>query len=385
MSNKSSLMKVVVPLVILLAGFALTVIIIKSRKPPAKEPAKVAGVLVNVISAKATDYTVYISGTGTVSPGKSVSFMPQVSGRIIWTSPSFAEGGFFAKGEPILRIDPTDYELAVDQAASKLAQAEVDLETARSKARIAREEWDLVSGGKGEPNPLVLYEPQLKSAEAALDSARASLMQAELNLERTEVLAPFACRISAKDAEQGQSVSTSTKLATIAGTEAAEVAVAMDYDSLKWFKSYRPDGAEATVSMSVGGAEHSWDGVVLRTGGHIDETSRTIDVYIGVKDPYNLKAAKQRPALPNGTFVRASINAGTIKNAIVLPREAVRDNSTLWIASEGDALSIRKVEIAFETRDEAVVTSGLSPGERVVITKISGAADGLKLRINSGG
>lgn len=383
MSNNSGFMKVIVPILILLVGAALLVAMVMSRKPPAKEPAKVSGVLVNVINVNTTAYSVRITGTGTVRPQRSVSLVPQVSGKIVWTSPSYEEGGFFAKGDTILRIDPTDYELAVDQAQSKLAQAEVDLETAKSKARIARQEWELVSGGKGEPNPLVLYEPQLKSAEAALASANASLMQAELNLQRTEVTAPFACRISTKDAEKGQSVGTSTKLATIAGTEGAEVAIALDYDSLKWFKNYRPDGAKATVSMSVGGTEHSWNAEVLRTGGQIDESTRTIDVYVGVKDPYNLQGSKSRPALPNGTFVRASIDAGTIKDAIVLPREAIHDNSTVWIAGDGDLLVIKTVEVAFETRDEAVVSSGLTQGERVITTKISGAADGLKLRIES--
>ena len=384
MSNNSGFMKVVVPILILLIGAAIVAAMIISKKPPAKEPAKVSGVLVNVISANTTTYTVQITGTGTVRPQRSVSLVPQVSGKIVWTSPSYVEGGFFAKGDAILRIDPTDYELAVDQAQSKLAQAEVDLETAKSKARIARQEWELISGGKGEPNPLVLYEPQLKSAEAALASANASLMQAELNLQRTEVTAPFACRISSKEAEKGQSVNTASKLATIAGTEGAEVAVALDYDNLKWFKSYRPEGAKASVSMSVGGTEHAWDAEVLRTGGQIDEGTRTIDVYVGVKDPYNLLGTKSRPALPNGTFVRASINSRTIKDAIVLPREAIHDNSTVWIAGDGDMLVIRTVVVAFETRDEAVVTSGLAPGDRVITTKISGAADGLKLRIESG-
>ena len=116
-----------------------------------------------------------------------------VAGRVIEVSPSFVPGGFFEKGELLLRIDPFDYRQASVQATGAVAQADLRLATELAEADVARKEWEEL--GEGKPTPLTLREPQVAEAQAALASARAALENAERNLERTAIAAPYAGRV----------------------------------------------------------------------------------------------------------------------------------------------------------------------------------------------
>jgi multidrug resistance efflux pump len=101
-------------------------------------------------------------------------------------------GGFFRQGERLFSIEDTDYRLALERAEATRAKAEYELATIESQAEVARVEWERLYEDSGEePNPLVLYEPQLKNARAALASAGSSVRQAEIDLERTRVRASF--------------------------------------------------------------------------------------------------------------------------------------------------------------------------------------------------
>jgi multidrug resistance efflux pump len=127
-----------------------------------------------------------VSATGTVQARQQAELVAQVSGRVTWLADQFVAGGLFKQGAALFRLEDVDYRLAVERAGADLAAAELALATVRSQARVAREEWQRLQVGAGEkPNPLVLYEPQLKNAEARVAAAGAALRQAEIDLQRT--------------------------------------------------------------------------------------------------------------------------------------------------------------------------------------------------------
>ncbi|MEE8423094.1 MAG: biotin/lipoyl-binding protein, partial [Thermodesulfobacteriota bacterium] len=195
MSAGSKLLKVSIPILILIAGFAGMKWLKLSRQPPQKEVKIISGALVETLTVKAEDHDVMVLGTGTVQARQQAAITPQVSGKVSYLAPDFVAGGFFKKGDLLFEIESVDYQLAIERTKATLSKAEYNLSTVESQARVARMEWDrLKLEGEKKPNPLVLYEPQLKNAQAEVASAKATLKQATLDMERTHVYAPFDCR-----------------------------------------------------------------------------------------------------------------------------------------------------------------------------------------------
>ncbi len=383
MSKGKTILKIVLPLLILAAGAMAMVFMIANRPEPRKEQRETPGALVNTLAVTRGERPVLVSGTGTVQPRKEIGVVPQVSGKIVEIAPDLVAGGFFKKGDLLFRIEDADYNLAVDRARAALARTEYELATVESQARVARQEWKRLNLADGkEPNPLVLYEPQMKNAKAALLSARASLEEAKLQLKRTVVRTPFDGLIRSESLDQGQYVREGTQVAVLAGTNQAEIVIPLPLEDLGWIRTPRPDkrnerGAPATVRIRTGGRTFEWQGNVVRTLGEVDPQGRMIQVVVGVENPYG--SSDGRPALAIGSFVQVDIHGESLEDVAVLPAGALRDGGTVWLMNDS-RLHIRSVEIVRRTRDEVVIGKGLEEGEQVVLTTLAGAAEGMKLR-----
>jgi len=385
MSVKSKLIKIGLPLLILVMGFAIMRIMIISRPEPRKEQRENPGALVEVLSATRGARQVVVHGTGTVQPRQEVSLTPQVNGRVTKIAEKFVAGGFFRQGDVLFEIEDTDYRLAVDRARAALAKAEYELTAMQGQARIARQEWERLQLGDGEqPNPLVVYEPQLKNAHAALLSAQASLSQAQLDLQRTVLRAPFNAVIRSESVDLGQYVRSGTAVATLAGTDQAEIVVPLPLEELGWLQIPRAGqgskATAATVQLSAGGETFAWSGKIIRQLGDVDPQGRMARVVVAVADPYGLRqGAGERPVLSMGIFVQVLLHGKELKDVAVIPANALRDGATVWIMNDGH-LTFRPVEVVRRTRDEVVVGQGLGSGDRVVLTNLAGATEGMKLR-----
>lgn len=391
MTKFSTAKKILVPVLIIAGAVALAALMIMGKSSPPKEPHTQIGALVEVLEATHQDYPLSIDASGTVAARQEISLEPQVSGKVVALGQRFASGAFFRKGDLLLQIETTDYRLAVEQAEASLARAEVELATTESQAAIARLEWDRLGLQEGEEaNPLALYEPQLKNARANIASARAALDQARLNLQRTTIVAPFDARIRSEQVDIGQSVRSGTKLATLNGSAVAEVIVSVPLEDLPWLTI--PDnrdnvaGSSATVVLSYGQQENLWKGVIDRSLGEVDPRGRMLQVAVSVEDPYRLREKDSRPPyLEVGMFVDVRFDGPLLNQKVVLPRRALRDNRTVWVADTDNTLRIRTVEIERLEREHVVLSGGLEPGERVVLTTLTGAADGMKLRLVDAG
>jgi RND family efflux transporter MFP subunit len=375
------------PLVILIVGLAGMGALGSSRAEPKKQEAEVPGALVEVMTVAKENRRITVHGTGTVQARQEVSITPQVSGRVVAMSENFAAGGFFRKGEPLFQIEDADYRLAVEQAEASLARAEYDLATVDSQARIARLEWERLKLSSGaEANPLTLYEPQLKNARAGVASAQAALKRAELDLERTNIHAPFNCRVRSEQVDPGQYVRAGTSVALIAGTDAAEVVIPLPFDEMQWLVVPRSagsgQGSPATVRFKSGDTVHEWQGSIVRSLGEVDARGRMARVVVSIADPYGL-ARQNRPPLEVGMFVEVLLGGKSLPAVFAVPRSALRDNSSVWTMDKDNQLRIQPVQVVRLEQTEAVVANGLSDGTRVVLTTVSGAADGMKLRFVS--
>lgn len=385
MSAKSKLFKIVLPLLIIAAGAVAMRLLILSRPEPKKEARENPGALVEVLAATRGERRVEVQGTGIVLPRQEINVIPQVSGRVVEVAPGLVAGGFFRQGEVLFRLDAADYRLDVDRARAAAARAEYELATVEGQAHIAREEWErLALADGGDPNPLVVYEPQLKNARAALLSARAALAQAELDLERTVLRAPFNALVRSESLDLGQYLNAGAPVAVLAGTDQVELVVPLPLQDLEWLQIPRRGeaaaGAAATVRLAGADGRHEWPGRVVRSLGDVDPQGRMFRVVVEVADPYGLKSRRDgRPELAIGSFVEVSLQGRTLPDVAVLPTSALRDGGTVWIMNDAH-LKIRPVEVLRQTRDEVVIGRGLAAGDQVVLTAVSGAAEGMKLR-----
>ena len=375
------------PLAVILFGLLAMMAIANTRKPPQQSTPEVPGALVNVEPVEMSSRTIIVRGDGTVNPRFETSLSPQVSGKVVWVHPDYVAGGSFSKGDILLKVDPTDFELVVEQAKAAVAQAEYQLEVTRANANIARREWESMQKSRAartgeaadstaEPDALVLQKPQLKQAEAAYASAQASLEMAQLNLDRTKLRAPFNSRIRSISAAPGQLVGPTAPVARLYSTDIVEIPVGIAVADLGWIQV---PGSKATVRLSTGQQSWTWEGVVDRTLGVVDEIGRLAQVVIRVEHPFTTTEPNQ-PELSIGSFVSVEIEGRQVENIYPVPRIALRDDNTVWVAKDDNSLEIRPVSLTRLTPDEALINDGLSAGDRVVLTQISGAANGMKLR-----
>jgi RND family efflux transporter MFP subunit len=350
---------------------------IKKRKPPVSVP------IVRTIRVHTASQPVMVRAEGTVKPLEQMQLVPQVSGKVLYVSPSLVNGGFFKKDDVLIRIDPVDYELALTLAGAKLKDSESRLQLAREESAAAREEWRLHAvdgnGTDTEPPPLVAKEPQLAAAQAALDADRANLKKAELALERTILYAPFTGRVSREGVDIGQYVSPGQSLATLYSTDAAEIVLPLEMEDLAWIHvpGFTPGGAsgsDARVTVRIGGKSLTWYGKVVRAEGELDERTRMINAVVRVEKPYS-----RRPPLAVGFFVTVDIEGSMIPNGTVIPRTALRKDRTVWVYNEG-VLRFRKIELARMEGERVFVQSGLMDGESVVVSPLKAVTDGMNVR-----
>jgi RND family efflux transporter MFP subunit len=385
MSTHSKLLKIILPLLILLLGFGAARLLIAQRPEPQREVRENPGALVEVLTVQRGAHQVQIHGTGIVQPRQQVEITPQVGGRVVEVAPQLVAGGFFRKDELLFRIEETDHRLAVDKARAALSKAEYELATVQGQARVARQEWTELALPEGEEvNPLVLFEPQVKNAQAGLLGAAAALRQAELDLQRTAVRAPFAGVLRSVAADLGQVVRSGTPVAVLAGTAQAEIIVPLSLSDLAWLQVPRSGsktaGSPAMVQMFSGGQLHQWSGQIVRSLGEVDPQGRMARVVVAIDDPYGLQgAAKGRPELAVGTFVQVLLQGRMLPDVATLPAAVLRDDNHIWLMRERQ-LQIRPVQVLYRNRDQIVIGDGLQEGEQVVLTNIVGAAEGLKLR-----
>jgi membrane fusion protein, multidrug efflux system len=352
---------------------------LKRKKPSTPVP------MVRWKIVTASNVSVPITGEGTVVPFKEIRLRPQVSGKIIQVSPSFVNGGSYNKGDLLLQIDPTDYELAVTLAESRVKDSESKLKIAEQEAAAAKEEWLLLNKDQSlnDMPPLVAKEPQLKAAQAKLEADLAELQKALLKLERTEIKTPFKGRVSSKSVDVGQYVSTGQNLAVLFSTEIVEIVVPLENETLAWihvpgFTSGEDVGSSADVIAFVAGKELTWKGRVVRSQGKLDPRTRMVPVVIQVNQPY-----ATRPPLAAGLFAKVKIQGRTLENAMIIPRTSLRGDSTVWVINDEQVLTFRKVVVAKLFPDKAIITSGLQSGERIATSPLKMVTDGMKIQLES--
>ena len=389
--KSSGFFQALLAIFIVVLGVAVTIVLVKLKKPPERAEQEVQAPLVEVEQLRVQDIPMIVRGYGVVNPRVEVDIVPEVAGKVVFVHPEFKVGGLIRANEEILKIDPRDYESAVRQGSASVEDAKVKLDTEQAEADVARKEWDALHPGVEPTSPLVLREPQIRKARAALESAEAQLDTAKLRLERTRLFLPFDAMIVSEKVDLGQYVVTGQSLAKAYGTDAVEIEVPLEDDELAWFDVFQnslfaneqPGSAKTTaaeVRANFAGAEHTWQGRVVRTTGQVDRTSRMVFVVVEVPDPF--QASGGRPPLLPGVFADVLIQGKVLRNAVAVPRDAIREGNQVWLVKDGQ-LHIRTLSIARADKDFAYATSGLDDGAQIITSSLDMVVEGMHVRTQS--
>ena len=372
----------------LVAGGVLVLLLIFNTEPvPERETAvRQTASLVDAIAPEAGSFRPEIEVLGVVRPAQSLDLRPRVSGAVEELASQLQPGGFVKRGEVLLRIDDADYQNLLLQREGELQQAIAELEIEQGRQDIAERDYRALQRELAPDNrALVLRQPQLRSAEARVTAARAAAEQARLDLERTVITAPFDAQVLERNIDLGSQVTPGDTLARLVGVEQYWVEANIPLDKLRWLVF--SDNAGAIGSPVRIRHRAAWPSGQQREAyldqllGELEGATRMARALIVVDDPLGRQqAAKPRPALIIGAFVEAVIQGREINNVFKLPREAVRQDSTVWLMRD-DALVIAPVDIVFQDEQYAYIAGGLSAKDRAVLTNLATIREGLPLRL----
>ena len=383
-----TILKGLLPLALLGVAVLAAVTMIRNRPEAEIQPPQIAPPGVRVHAVELEDVDLSVISEGTVQPRTESELVPEISGRVISISPSFAEGGFFEEGDTLLEIDPFDYQQAVIAARSQLAQSRLRLAQEEAEAEIAQREWDEI--GEGDPRALTLREPQLEDARAGVAAAEANLVRAERDLDRAEVTAPYAGRVRRKNVDVGQFVTMGASVGTIYSVDVAEIRLPLPDAELAYLDlplSYRGGetrlGPRVTVRTTFAGATHAWNGRIVRTESEIDAVSRMVHVVAEVMDPYSSGPDPNRPPLAVGMYVDAEIEGRRFGRLAVVPRAALRGRDQVMLVDDESRLRFRTIDILRLTTSSIYVRDGLQDGERVAVSTVDSPTDGMLVQVTN--
>jgi len=329
--------------------------------------------------AHARPTTISLNVQGEARPRVEATLAAQVAGRIVWASPKFVDGGAFAEGEVMARIDAADYQLAVVRARAQVAQSQEALTREEAEAELARQDWQAL--GRGEPPPLAVREPQLAQARAQLAASQAALRSAELDLNRASIRAPFTGRLRERRANVGDYVGPGSPVAVMFATDAMEIRVPLtdaDLASMRipvgFTATAANPGPAAHVTNLTGGRLHTWEGRLVRTEASVDARTRLVYGVVQVPNPF---AATHAAPLAPGMFVAARLEGSSRETLVAAPRSALKRNEYVYVVRPDNTIDVRQVRAAQTTADEVLFREGVADGERVVVSVLTSPRQGM--------
>lgn len=373
-----------VPPLILIGAVLIAVVIANLRPQPPQRQNQRPAVLVEVMKISAEDVNFLVSGQGNVEAKHATMMMAQVGGKVIELSPNFVAGGFFKAGEVLVKIDPSDYQVALKTAKANLAQAQAQLAQESALAKVARDEW--ASLQMGEIPALGIREPQVASAVAGVQSAEASVAKAERDLERTIIRAPYDGLLQSKLVDIGQFVSVNSQIGRIMSTDTAEIRVPLSDRDIAYVNLPQPgddlaDAPRVQLTSQVSGQPVTWYGRMIRTEGVLDMNSRVVYGVVEVADPYNRNGDTHPQPLRFGRFVQLEVEGKFAQGLYRLPRYAVNQDNKVWLVDSDRRLELRSVNIVRAEANHVYVDAGVSQGDTLVLTQLANALPSMKVRL----
>ena len=419
-------------------GVAALVFLAKTKQEPKRAEIIERSKAVKAVDVQQMDFVPRAFGYGYVQPEKVWAAVAEVKGKIVKMHPNLKKGVFLKKGEFLFRIEPETSRLAVEgieadilNIQAQIAQIDQNLDDTKRQRKIEDNSLD-ISNSELERKQKLFDEGIISKSEldkenqrllvqknvvenfkgiinrlpaerralmANLASQKAKLKDARINVGKTEIFAQFDSRVSKVDVELGQAVSVGKILATADSIAVAEInaqipryqlrnLILKDPTSSVTIDSLRniTDGDHekylnfgAVVRIDPQGKPLEWPARFSRFT-EIDPKTGTVGVVVSVDDPYLTAQPGIRPPLQKNFFCEVELFAKARPNSIVIPRSSIHEN-TVYSVSTDNRLEKKEVKVDFFQGDLAVIQSGIKPGDRVIVSDVIPAIEGMLLSV----
>ncbi|WP_299439869.1 efflux RND transporter periplasmic adaptor subunit [uncultured Rhodospira sp.] len=401
-------------------GVALIMVMAGGKAPPVRAEGAEVARPARVIAVPAVDLVPRATGFGQVTPEHVWQAVAQVAGRLVEVHPRLKRGAILEKGTVVARIDPSAYKLTLREREVELRELEIDEQNARSlidiqerAVEVARRDLnrqrELRGSGAASQAALDQAETALLNAEQNLQNlrntlnlipvqralAQARLEQAQLDVENTTLTAPFDIRVAKVNVVESQFATVGEVLAEGDSIDVAEVEAQFTFnelaplmhnisgDAMRRAASENRIGAaleaEAVVRL-LGGGELAqvveWPARLVRVSDTVDPQTRTFGVIVAVEGSYQSARPGVRPPLVKNMFVEVELRGQPVPGVIIVPRLSVHDGH-VYVLDDADRLEKRPVRVHAVQGDLAVVAGGLSEGDRLVVSDLIPAVEGM--------
>lgn len=353
-------LKIIVPIaIIVLAIVGFKILGSMKPEPKSKIPPEVIPV-VDVVSVSPEDHRPPVMTFGKVGSYFETELAPQVSGRIMEVSDKFRTGEMVEPSEVLVKIDATDYEAALAAEESNLTTAERTFAEEEIRADQAAGDWKASGRSLDRASDFVLRRPQLAAAKAGVESAKAAVMKARADLERTEVRAPFPAIVTARNASPGNQASPQASLGTLVSKEKVEIRLPLTSDQMARVKI--PSKAEVTSPLKPG---EKWEATLVRMEPTVDEQNQVVYVVAEVIDPFVNKDEQ----LPVGIFANVSVEAASLSETYRVPEAAYVNDEYIWVVDEEGKLDRLEAERVLGFEGSVYLLADGSSKELKVVTR----------------
>jgi multidrug efflux pump subunit AcrA (membrane-fusion protein) len=411
-------------------GIAAAVWMISSSEGPRQIEDGTPALPVRVETVNSRDLRPIATAWGNLRAADTWIAVAEVQGEVVWHHPDLDPGRLIPAGTEVLRVDPTDYQLALAQAEAdlaafraegaqltaeatnttrilelereRLALAEADLArtrrlteqgtAAQARADEAERATILARRTVAELENTLGLVPS-REARIAAQTARtqAALDRARRALDRTILTTPFDLRVTEVNAERFQTVAPGQVLIRADGIATAEVVAHIPIDSFRRLVSNLPGAVtlddmmrdmpatQIDVTLSpLSDPTQDWPARVSRLEGALDARARTVPVVVTIDAPYaGADPPRRLPLVPNMQVQLAFV--GTPLTQVITIPESTLHAGTVRVAGPDDRLELRPVTAAFAQEGRVVISSGLAEGDRVVLDDIAPAIPGMAL------
>ena len=421
--KKGLLFKFVRVIFVLVLAVVIAVLLVTLRPKAERQVRTETRPVVEVLPTRVEKANMIIEGYGTVKPGEALKLVAEVRGQIVFIDSSFKEGGFIKKGTTLIKIDPRTYQLQVERQRIQIKQTDAELRRLQQEVRnieasikISKSEGALtkaeflrltrLSGRnvvarttldqaeqkylsslerlQGLENQMALTNPQKEQLQAQRDMLTVMLRQAKLDLERTGIVASFNGWVMEKGIEEGEHVTAGQYLGRVYSEGALEIEVRIPLEELQWFPPELTQDNLPEVEVSMNSMENipRWKGRVVRFKAQMDEKTRTLPLVVEVNAPIAKSGNHAIFYLRPGMFVNLRIKGREIPKTVILPRHVVHDGNVVYVVHD-NRLRLKPVSVLRRFKDSIFIASGLSDGELVVKTPLSGASEGMLVRLKN--
>lgn len=432
---KSGFKLALITLPIAAVGAAVLAFVVSNSQPPERIELAERALPVRVIAARIESIVPRITGFGVVTPARTFEAIAEVSGTVEYVNPALRDGQILPAGAVLLRLSPTDFNLAIAQAQANIRSAqarmaELDVSEQNQRTALAiehealavkvsdlsRAETLLAAGSmaqsardnaraghlaqrqkvQGIEGTLALFPTQRAVQIEQIAVYEATLTTAERNLERSELTLPFAARVASHTVEVGQFLKAGQTAATLDGIASAEVvaqvsmgslrdlmrsgqpkAIILPMDPIKMGDALHGMGLSAEVRLRLGEEIVTWHADVDRISAEIDQKTGTVGVVVQIQSAYGLIGEGTRPPLTKGMFVGVVLSTAPI-SGVVLPSSALRDGH-IYLVTADNRLQIIEATPQLIQGGIALFTSAIPVDSRIVISPPNPVIEGLLL------